>query len=228
MPAERTIRALLGSGDPEGIAIAAPDRAALRRRELAAQMDATIGSLRALGVGRQDRVAMVLPNGPEMAAAFLGVAAGAAAAPLNAAYREEEFDFYMSDIEAKLLLIEAGLESPARSVAARRGIAVVEVAPLLSAPAGRYQLLRDGHAVPSGAGVPSGPEDVALVLHTSGTTSRPKIVPLTHGNLMASARNIGRTLALRPTDRCLVIMPLFHIHGLIGALLSSMAAGASV
>ncbi|HEX7201066.1 MAG TPA: acyl--CoA ligase, partial [Dongiaceae bacterium] len=164
----------------------------------------------------------------EMAAAFLGVAAGAAAAPLNAAYREEEFDFYMSDIEAKLLLIEAGLESPARAVAARRGIAIVEVAPLLSGPAGRYQLLRDGDAVPSGAGEPSGPEDVALVLHTSGTTSRPKIVPLTHDNLTASARNIGRTLALRPTDRCLVIMPLFHIHGLIGALLSSMAAGASV
>ena len=138
MPVERTIRALLGSGDPEGIAIAAPDRAPLRRRELAAQMDTTIGSLRALGVARQDRVAMVLPNGPEMAAVFLGVAAGAAAAPLNAAYREEEFDFYMSDIEAKLLLIEAGLESPARAVAARRGIAVVEVAPLLSGPAGRF------------------------------------------------------------------------------------------
>ncbi|HEX4568995.1 MAG TPA: acyl--CoA ligase [Dongiaceae bacterium] len=228
MPADRTIRALLGSADPEGIAIAAPDRTPLRRRELAAQMDATIGSLRALGVGRQDRVAMVLPNGPEMAAAFLGVASGAAAAPLNAAYREEEFDFYISDIEAKLLLIEAGLESPARAVAARRGIAVVEVAPLLSAPAGRYQLLRDGQPAPTGLGEPSGPEDVALVLHTSGTTSRPKIVPLTHDNLTASARNIGRTLALRPTDRCLVIMPLFHIHGLIGALLSSMAAGASV
>ena len=113
-------------------------------------------------------------------------------------------------------------------MAARRGIAVVEVAPLLSGPAGRYQLLREGRPVPVGAGEPSGPEDVALVLHTSGTTSRPKIVPLTHGNLTASARNIGRTLALQPADRCLVVMPLFHIHGLIGALLSSMAASGSV
>jgi oxalate---CoA ligase len=228
LPAEPTIRALLGSGDPEGIAIAAPDRAPLSRRELAGQVDATIGSLRALGIGRGDRVAMVLPNGPEMAAAFLGVAAGAAAAPLNAAYREEEFDFYVSDIEAKLLLIEAGLDSPSRAVAARRGIPVIEVAPLAAAPAGRYALLTEGAALPEGRGEPGGPADVALVLHTSGTTSRPKIVPLTHANLTTSARNIGRTLALRPADRCLVVMPLFHIHGLVGALLSSMAAGASI
>ena len=231
MPVEGTIRSLLASGGPEGIAITAPERSSLSRRALAAQMDATIASLRALGVGRQDRVAMVLPNGPEMAALFLGIAAGAAAAPLNAAYREEEFDFYLSDIEAKLLLIESGMESPARAVAARRGIPIVDVAPDLSAPAGSYRLLRAGEPVAAGklgTGEFGGPQDVALVLHTSGTTSRPKIVPLSHANLTASARNIGRTLGLEPSDRCLVIMPLFHIHGLVGALLSSIAAGASL
>ena len=150
---------------------------------------------------------MVLPNGPEMAALFLGVAAGAAAAPLNAAYREEEFDFYLSDIEAKLLLIEAGLESPARAVAARRGIPIVDVAPDLAAPAGSYRLLRAGEPVAAGklgTGEFGGPQDVALVLHTSGTTSRPKIVPLSHANLTASARNIGRDpgpRAFRPLPR---------------------------
>ena len=231
MPVEGTIRSLLTSGDPEGIAITAPERRPLSRRALAVQMDATIASLRALGIGRQDRVAMVLPNGPEMAALFLGIAAGAAAAPLNAAYREEEFDFYLSDIEAKLLLIEAGMESPARAVAARRGIPIVDVAPDLSAPAGSYRLRGAGEPVVAGklgTGEFGGPQDVALVLHTSGTTSRPKIVPLSHANLTASARNIGRTLGLEPSDRCLVIMPLFHIHGLVGALLSSIAAGASL
>jgi len=231
LPVEGTIRSLLASGDPEGIAITAPERSPLSRRALAAQMDATIASLRALGIGRQDRVAMVLPNGPEMAALFLGVAAGAAAAPLNAAYREEEFDFYLSDVEAKLLLIEVGMESPARAVAARRGIPIVDVAPDLSAPAGSYRLRRAGEPVAAGklgTGEFGGPQDVALVLHTSGTTSRPKIVPLSHANLTASARNIGRTLGLEPSDRCLVIMPLFHIHGLVGALLSSIAAGASL
>jgi acyl-CoA synthetase (AMP-forming)/AMP-acid ligase II len=236
LPVEGTIRALLDNWDPRAVAIAAPanpavNRAPLSRGQLAAQMDVTIDALRGLGVGRRDRVAMVLPNGPEMAALFLGVAAGAAAAPLNAAYREEEFDFYLSDIEAKLLLIEAGLESPARAVAARRGIPVVDVEPILEASAGTYRLLQAGERLvvrPVSDRESARSDEVALVLHTSGTTSRPKIVPLTHANLTASARNIGRTLGLEPSDRCLVIMPLFHIHGLVGALLASIAAGASL
>ena len=69
---------------------------------------------------------------------------------------------------------------------------------------------------------------MALVLHTSGTTSRPKIVPLLQRNLAASARHIRTTLALTPEDRCLNIMPLFHIHGLIAAVLTSLSAGASI
>jgi acyl-CoA synthetase (AMP-forming)/AMP-acid ligase II len=228
VPAASTIRSLIEAGDPDAIAIAAPERAPLVRRGLARQIDATIGALRGLGIGRGDRVALVLPNGPEMAALFLGVAAGAAAAPLNAAYRAEEFDFYLGDIDAKALLIEAGLGSPAREVAAHRGIPVVDVEPDPAGPAGSYRLLAAGRALSGGPGEASGPEDVALVLHTSGTTSRPKIVPLTHRNITQSARNIARTLALAPRDRCLVVMPLFHIHGLVGALLASLQSGASV
>jgi acyl-CoA synthetase (AMP-forming)/AMP-acid ligase II len=229
MPGDNDIAGLLNRGDPELIAIAAPERRPMTRAALSQQTTAVVGALRKLGVGRQDRVAMILPNGPEMAALFLGVAAGAAAAPINTVYREEEFDFYLSDIEAKLLLIQAGLESPARAVAARRGIAIVEIEPLAAEPAGCVRLLREGGPVPTAAAADfSAADEVALVLHTSGTTSRPKIVPLTHRNLTASAGNIGRTLALTPADRCLVIMPLFHIHGLIGALLSSIAAGASI
>jgi acyl-CoA synthetase (AMP-forming)/AMP-acid ligase II len=72
------------------------------------------------------------------------------------------------------------------------------------------------------------PDDVALVLHTSGTTARPKIVPLSHANLTASAANIGRTLALGSDDVCLNVMPLFHIHGLVAAVLASLAAGGCV
>jgi acyl-CoA synthetase (AMP-forming)/AMP-acid ligase II len=66
------------------------------------------------------------------------------------------------------------------------------------------------------------------VLHTSGSTSRPKLVPLTQANLSISARNIAQSLGLSPADRCLNIMPLFHIHGLIGCVLSSLSAGAEV
>jgi len=75
---------------------------------------------------------------------------------------------------------------------------------------------------------PAGAGDIALVLHTSGTTSRPKIVPLTGANIAASAKNIRETLTLTPADRCLNIMPLFHIHGLIAAVSASLLAGASV
>jgi acyl-CoA synthetase (AMP-forming)/AMP-acid ligase II len=113
-------------------------------------------------------------------------------------------------------------------VAGRRGIPVIEVRGLADQPAGSLQLLLDGKPVAPAKPDFGGADDGALVLHTSGTTSRPKIVPLAQKNLLASARNISRCLALAPSDRCLVIMPLFHIHGLIGALTSSIHAGASV
>ena len=77
-------------------------------------------------------------------------------------------------------------------------------------------------------GGPAQVEDVALVLHTSGTTSRPKIVPLSHRNVITSAGNIRETLRLVSSDRCLNVMPLFHIHGLMAATLASLSSGASI
>nr|WP_298685138.1 acyl--CoA ligase [uncultured Dongia sp.] len=219
-----TLPALL-QGSPAADAIGAPERRTLTRGELAALINRIGGALRAIGISPQDAVAIVAPNGPEMAALFVAVASFAVAAPLNAAYRADEFDFYLGDLNAKALLIVGGPDSPAREVAAKRNIRIIDVTPDLSGPAGALTL-----SIPfadHGAPTPK-PDDVALVLHTSGTTSRPKIVPLTQRNLATSARNIARTLSLTPADRCLVVMPLFHIHGLIGALLSSFSAGASV
>ncbi|HVO02393.1 MAG TPA: acyl--CoA ligase [Candidatus Cybelea sp.] len=220
-----TVAALLRQGDVAAEAIGAPGRRSLARGELVALVDRVGGALRAIGIGPQDSIGIVMPNGPEMAAAFLSVACSAIAAPLNPAYRQDEFDFYLGDLDAKALIIQAGPDSPARAVAAKRGIRVIELTPDETGPAGAFTL-----SIPFATGSAStpSPDDVALVLHTSGTTSRPKIVPLTHGNLAASAKHIATTLSLTPADRCLVIMPLFHIHGLIGALLSSMRAGASV
>ncbi len=221
----KTIFDLLNRGDMDAPAIGALDRATLTRGDLVALVDRVSGALRGIGIGANDAVAIVMPNGPETAAVFLAVACWATAAPLNPAYREDEFDFYLGDLEAKALIIQAGPGAPARAVAAKRGIRVIELTPDMAGPAGTFTL-----SVPiADAGAAALPPDaVALVLHTSGTTSRPKIVPLSHRNLVASARHIATTLALTPADRCLVIMPLFHIHGLIGALLSSMYAGASV
>lgn len=212
---------------PNAIAVRAPERAPLTYGQLGRELARVNAMLNTLAVQRNERIALVLPNGPEMAVAFLGVAASATAAPLNPGYRAEEFDFYLSDLNARALLLPAEMDSPAREVARARGIQLIEVAPLSQQSAGMFE----NSVVPStGLAEPmfAQAEDIALVLHTSGTTARPKIVPLTHANICASARHISAWLHLTPDDCCLNVMPLFHIHGLVGALLASLAAGASV
>jgi acyl-CoA synthetase (AMP-forming)/AMP-acid ligase II len=225
-----TITGLLARGAAEAPAIGAPGRAWMTHGELRDLAARTVGELNALGIGRQDRVAMVLPNGPEMAAGFVAIAAGACTAPLNPAYKREEFDFYLGDLGARALVILRGMESPARAAAAARAIPILELDPEAAGPAGGFTLVApDGFAGgPCASPGPTQADDLALVLHTSGTTARPKIVPLRQVNVTASAYHIAETLALAPGDVCLNIMPLFHIHGLIAATLSSLAAGAAV
>ncbi|MBZ5510161.1 MAG: AMP-binding protein [Acidobacteriia bacterium] len=208
-------------------AIAAPGRPPLTYSCLLRQVERTVEALRALGLNRNDRVALVLPNGPEMAVAFLAVAAGATCAPLNPGYRESEFDFYLSDLNARALIIGSNQDSPARNVARARGIPIIELTPDVAAPAGVFALTGAAPGTAAQDGFAE-PDDIALVLHTSGTTARPKMVPLTHSNICNSGHSISLTLELNEKDRCLNIMPLFHIHGLIGAVVSSMTAGASV
>jgi acyl-CoA synthetase (AMP-forming)/AMP-acid ligase II len=227
MENSQTIGALLRAGADSATAIAAPERAALTYAGLRALAEATVQRLNTMGLGRNDRIAIVLPNGPEMAAAFVCIGAGATTAPLNPAYRAEEFDFYLADLNAKALVVEAGSASPAIAVAQARNVPIVTLNVPAGAPAGTFTLDAPLSGTPAQGGMAQA-EDVALVLHTSGTTSRPKIVPLLQRNVCASAAHIGATLALKPADICLNIMPLFHIHGLIAAVLSSLGAGASV
>jgi acyl-CoA synthetase (AMP-forming)/AMP-acid ligase II len=220
-----TIKDLLAKGRDDDPAIDAPERDFLSHRGLRELTQRTVAALNAMGIGRNDRVAMVLPNGPEMASLFIAVAAGATTAPLNPAYRGEEFDFYLSDLNAKALVVLDGMESPALAVAAARNIPLIRLMP--GAVAGDFTLEGPKAAATTNGGYAE-EGDIALVLHTSGTTSRPKIVPLTQTNVTASAYHIANTLSLTPGDVGLNIMPLFHIHGLIAATLSSIAAGASV
>ena len=180
--------------------------------------------LRSAGIGAEDRVAIVLPNGPEMAAAFVTVAQSATTAPLNPAYKEDEFAFYLADLKARAIILEAGYDGPARAAAARFDLTVIELT--ATEPAGTFTLSTNVTGTAADT-VPTA-DDVALILHTSGTTSRPKIVPLLQSNIAASARHISASLALTPADRCMNVMPLFHIHGLIAAVSSSLAAGGSV
>ena len=214
---------LLGRGEAGAPAILAPGRPALDYAALRAMLPEVTGALRARGIGPEDRVAIVLPNGPEAATAFLALACAAATAPLNPAYREEELDFYLDDLKAKAVLVGPEERGPVVRVAERRGMEILRLGTAEDGPAGLLRLVGGPPVAPS-----PDPDATALFLHTSGTTSRPKLVPLSHANLVASARHIGQTLALSPADRCLNIMPLFHIHGLVAAVLASLAAGGSV
>ncbi len=210
-------------------AIGAPGRPWLDGAGLRALAERTRLALNGAGIGRGDRVGIVLANGPEMATCFVGVAATCTAAPLNPAYTADEFDFYLSDLKPRAIILQSGDATPARAVAERLGVAIIELHPDADAAAGLYRL--DTSALPAGASAEAGtagPDDMALVLHTSGTTARPKIVPLTNRNLAASAAHIGASLALTHADVCLNVMPLFHIHGLVAAVLSSLRAGAGV
>jgi acyl-CoA synthetase (AMP-forming)/AMP-acid ligase II len=222
-----TIWELLQTGADADPALGAPETPPLSHKALRELAARTVAALNAAGIGRNDRVAIVLPNGPEMAAAFLCVGAGATTAPLNPAYRAEEFEFYLTDLKAKALLVQAGDETPARAVAAKLGVPVVELTPTRDQGAGSFTLAAGAHSGRPALGGYAAADETALVLHTSGTTSRPKIVPLAQSNVTASARHIGATLDLKARDRCLNIMPLFHIHGLIAAVLSSVGAGGS-
>ena len=212
---------------PDALAILAPGRAPLPYGRLSQHIGDVVQTLQAMGLGHHDRVALVLPNGPEMAVACLAVAAGTTCVPLNPAYRAHEFDAYLTGLRARALMVQEGMHSPARAVAQARGLQIIELSPVLAAEAGMFTL--------AGASQPystppafAQPDDVALVMHTSGTTARPRRVPLTHATVCAAAHAIGTALALAKSDRLLSVLPLFHSHGLISTMLASLLAGASV
>lgn len=195
-------------------------------RILTVEVESWAATLRMSGLRPGDAVAIVLPNGLEYLVAFLAATrARLIAAPLNQAYKPEEYHFYLSDIGARAL-IGPPEAHPVHGPARELGL------PIWNARRnreGRVEL--DGEGVVAASGpVPElpAPDDVCLFLHTSGTTSRPKLVPLTHGNLMASIGNIARHFQLSPADTGLVVMPLFHVHGLIGATLSTLYSGGTV
>ncbi len=218
---------------PEHFALTGLNGLSLNYRGLLAQINRTIASLNSRGIGRQDCVALVLPNGPDLATAFLAIAAGATCAPLNPGYRREEFEFYLKDLRAKALVVSARSDSPAVEAAIAIGVNVIELESGGSdEPVGTFFLRGPDGSHGPGAGPArnafAASRDTAMVLHTSGTTSRPKIVPLSGANICASAHHIARTLKLVPQDRCLNIMPLFHIHGLMGAVAASVAIGAEI
>jgi acyl-CoA synthetase (AMP-forming)/AMP-acid ligase II len=226
---QATLTTLLATGADDAPAIGAPGRRPMSYRELRTLIASTRERLNGLGIGRNDRVAIVLDNGPEMAACFIACACAVTSAPLNPAYRAEEFEFYLSDLNAAALIVSRDSNSPAVDVAKKLGVQLIDLVADPEAGAGTFALEpREAGAVAAAAPGVAEPDDVSMVLHTSGTTSRPKIVPLSQRNLAASAQHIRATLAFVPTDCGLNIMPLFHIHGLIAGVLAPLSAGSQV
>src|SRR3954454_7275571 len=174
----QTVHALLAAGAATATAIATVGRPPLSFGDLRQLVRDTVVALNQLGYGRGDAVAIVLPNGPEMATAFMAVASACVSAPLNPAYVDDELEFYLSDLKAKALIVETGSTSPAVDVAKKQGIPVLELVIDKSDPAGAFTLRGpDGNdVVPDPARTPdyTQPDDIGLILHTSGTTSRPK------------------------------------------------------
>lgn len=214
---------------PDAPALFAIDKHPATYQQLFLHIESTGKWLTQSGIRRDDTVAVVLPNGAEMATAFLSVSGVSICAPLNPNFQTGEFEFYLSDLKAKAFLTMRGMKSAGLEAAKGLNIPVIEIEEDPQKRCGLFSITSQGRQAAEGGctSLPA-PGDTALVLHTSGTTSRPKIVPLSHSNLFASARNILKSLHLTPEDRCLNIMPLFHIHGLEAAILASLAAGASV
>ncbi len=220
------MRALYARGGASVAFVGADDGVTLTYEQLGGHVELLARRLAAAGIGRGDRVALALGNGVDLVELLLAITAlGAAAAPLNPAYTAEEFSFYLGDVGPKLLLLPE-TQPAARRAAAAGGVPVATVGGEVGAPPALHV---EGRALVAEASFsPGEPDDVAIVLHTSGTTSRPKQVPLRQANLMASVRTIAAHYALGPADVSFCVMPLFHVHGLVASTFSALGSGGCV
>ena len=214
---------ILSSGDTDQIALKVPDGPSITYDHLRRQVDRLVQQLRRFGISSDHRVAMVLPNSVEGLIAFLAVSNVATAAPLNPGYKEEEIRFYLEDTDARAIIIPTqgseAAERAADSAILRIGIDIDRE--------GEVSLVANSLGESSNGGKVTS-DSVAMVLHTSGTTSRPKRVPLTHHNLLTSIKNIVETYNLSDEDVSLCVMPLFHVHGLLASTLSTLASGGTI
>jgi acyl-CoA synthetase (AMP-forming)/AMP-acid ligase II len=217
------IRSLLDNGERKHPAVYTLN-GTMTYRELADQVDELAAYLTEIGLGNGDRIAMALPNGLEVIASFLASSTVGTAAPLNPSYTRDEFKFYLEDTSARALILPKDNSEEARAAANESKILIIDSS---IGDDGRVRFSSDGRLSGNAATATSN-DDIALILHTSGTTSRPKRVPLSHANLLTSARNVANTYQLTDDDVSLCVMPLFHVHGLVASTLATFATGGTV
>jgi acyl-CoA synthetase (AMP-forming)/AMP-acid ligase II len=210
-----TLWELIQTAPGDSVAIISPETGtALTYDDLRTQVSAVADMFATAGIRKGDRIAIALPNGIPVLICFLAASVAGTAAPLNLAYREEEFAFYLEDTSAKLLIVPVEGGDEARRAA---GNAI----PVFTASMEGHNVLLSG-ATRSVTAPDPDPDQIALILHTSGSTGRPKRVPISHRNLAVSARNIAAHYALTPEDVSLCVMPLFHVHGLVASVLATL------
>jgi acyl-CoA synthetase (AMP-forming)/AMP-acid ligase II len=219
-----TVRSLLAR-ESDRPALAAPDKPTITYRQLQQHIVELAAKLNSFGLGRGDRISIAMPNSPEMVITFLAAVTCATAAPLNPKYKQEEFAFYYEDTNsAALIVLGEGIEAALAAVTP--SMTIIQATPnadgtLIFAKIGGVD--RPPHLEELAQ-----TDDIAMILHTSGTTSSPKRVPIRHRNLVASASNIINAYQLSAADTTLCLMPLFHIHGLVGCQLSTFASGGTL
>ncbi|HXI25442.1 MAG TPA: acyl--CoA ligase [Pyrinomonadaceae bacterium] len=217
------IRSLLENGDPNHAAIYSSS-GSISYDEFAEQVDELANQLTDFGLRKGDRIAMAQPNGLEVIASFLAASTVGTAAPLNPSYTQDEFKFYLQDTDARALIVPADSAEAARDAANECNVLIIDA---LIDNKGRVRFSA-GQKLNTARRQEEHPENIALILHTSGTTSRPKRVPLAHANLLTSARNVAHTYELNREDVSLCVMPLFHVHGLVASTLATFATGGTV
>jgi acyl-CoA synthetase (AMP-forming)/AMP-acid ligase II/acyl carrier protein len=208
-------------------AVLAPGRSPMTYGDLWTSARATVSELRRVGVSRTDRVVVVLPNEWMTAVTMISVAAGAVCVPLNPDFTADECQNYFKELRVAALITRPDVSSAGRGVALALGIPVADLLTRDEGEPGRFRIIGPSTRRVSNDGFASGPDD-AFILLTSGSTSAPKMVPLTHASVCLAAHNVGVALALGPQDRLLSILPLFHGHGLISGVLAALAVGSSV
>lgn len=196
-------------------------RAALRVSETIAD------ALAELGVEAADRVAFLSPRGPLGLLGFLAISSVAVCCPLNPRQSPGELAAAIAGLRISAL-VDIGPTPSVEAVANDLGLPTLSLAAVARVDdvAATWRRRR---SAPRPAGEPQDcPPRLAMMMRTSGTTSQPKLVGLTHDNILSAARAIGGAFVLGPADLCLNPMPLHHVHGLISAGMSSLLAGSSI
>jgi acyl-CoA synthetase (AMP-forming)/AMP-acid ligase II len=237
LPAVGTLAGLVeawADADPGRYALLAPDCTALTYGGLWLRMRHVAGFLAAQGLRRGDRIALLLANGADQGVAILGAACAGTAVPMNPKQKPAELRAYFGRLGIRCMICSPQFAAVFRPVAEDTGIPCLVLHPS-GTGAGRFELAEDAHGGGGYDAVSIGPlpwrpepEDLAVLLQTSGTTSEAKFVRYTHANLLAFANDIAARLGLGSEDRCLNVMPFYHSHGMFVALLASLRAGGSV